>query len=185
MKNKKSMPLYSRVALYGVLTALALIAGYVELLLPINFGIPGIKLGLANIVVVCTLYLLDARAAVMISFVRILLSGLLFGNVFGILYSAAGGLCSLLIMIFAKHVLRFFGVAGVSVLGGIFHNLGQILVAVFVVENIKLVYYLPVLTAAGTLTGLLIGLLGGEIIKRVPGAKSGASHEQNGKSFRS
>lgn len=167
MKNQKSMPLYSKVAWYGVMISLALIVSYVELLIPFHFGIPGIKLGLANIIVICMLYSLGFRAAFLISFVRIILSGILFGNLFSMLYSMAGGMLSLLVMAFSKKQFRFFDVMGISILGGVFHNIGQMVVAVIVVENLKIAFYLPVLIAAGTITGMLIGLLGKEILKRM------------------
>lgn len=168
MKNQKQTPSHNRVAWYGMLVALAMMASYLELFLPINFGIPGIKLGLANIVVVCVLYLMGTGAAFFVSLLRIILSGILFGNVFGILYSLAGGLLSFLVMALAKRYLVIFGIPGVSILGGIFHNIGQVAVAVLVVENLKIAFYLPLLVAAGAVTGAGNGLLSQEMVRRFP-----------------
>lgn len=151
----------------GVLTALAMIASYIEVLLPFSVGIAGIKLGLANIVVVITLYVLGEKEAFLVSFVRIFLMGFLFGNMAGILYSLAGGMLSLIVMIVLFR-LRKFSVSGVSIAGGVSHNIGQLTVAVFIVSNLNLLYYLPVLLCAGTVTGLLIGILAREILRRLP-----------------
>lgn len=154
-------------ALLGMLLALALLCSYVETLIPISFGIPGIKLGLANLVVLLALYRLGAGEALMISAARIFLAGFLFGNLASILYSLAGGLLSFLVMFFLKKILNM-GLLPVSVAGGIFHNLGQVLVAALVVENLNLLYYMSILFFAGTVTGGLIGLVAGELLKRLP-----------------
>ena len=154
-------------ALYGVLIALALIAAYVESLIPFPIPVPGIKLGLANVVVLTVLCLFGPREALAVSVVRIVLSGFLFGNLSAILYSLAGGLLSLLVMVLLRQTGKF-GVPGISVAGGVFHNVGQLLAASLVVENFSLFYYFPVLLAAGVLTGGLIGLVVSEILKRLP-----------------
>lgn len=151
----------------GVLTALAMIASYIEVLLPFSVGIAGIKLGLANIVVVITLYVLGEKEAFLVSFVRIFLMGFLFGNMAGILYSLAGGMLSLAVMLVLFR-LRKFSVSGISIAGGVSHNIGQLSVAVFIVSNLNLMYYLPVLLCAGIVTGLLIGILAREILRRLP-----------------
>ena len=144
MKNK--------VAVFGVFTSLALILSYVELLIPINFGIPGMKLGLANLLVVILLYKGCPRDALLLSVIRILLSGLIFGNMFSIFYSLGGGLLSLAVMVFLKKTGQFT-VAGISIGGGASHNVGQLLVAMFVVQTYQVGYYLPVLLIAGVITG--------------------------------
>ena len=113
---------------FGVFTALALIVSYVEALIPFSFGVPGIKLGLANIVVVAALYMWGGTTALLLSVVRILLSGFLFGNMFAILYSLAGALLSLSVMALLKKSGRF-SVTGVSIAGGVFHNIGQMMAA--------------------------------------------------------
>ena len=157
MKNK--------VAVFGVFTSLALILSYVGLLIPINFGIPGMKLGLANLLVVILLYKGCPRDALLLSVIRILLSGLIFGNMFSIFYSLGGGLLSLAVMVFLKKTGQFT-VAGISIGGGASHNVGQLLVAMFVVQTYQVGYYLPVLLIAGVITGAVIGILSAEVLKR-------------------
>lgn len=155
-----------KLTISALLVALAMILSYVEVLIPFNFGIPGIKLGLANLVVVVALYLLDTRQALMISVVRILLVAFTFGNMASLLYSIAGGLLSFIVMVLVKNI-KGLSTMGVSVAGGISHNIGQIIVAVFVVKNMNLFFYLPVLMIAGIITGFLIGLVAGLIIPSV------------------
>lgn len=157
-----------RIAFLGVFIALALICSYVESLIPFYFGIPGVKLGLTNIVVVIMLYTIGEKEAFVVSMLRIVLAGFLFGNLFSILYSLAGGLLSFLVMYLIKK-FGLLGVVPVSVCGGISHNIGQIVVAAFVVENYNIFYYIPVLLIAGTITGFLIGIVGQEIILRLKG----------------
>ena len=155
-KNKK-------LANMAMLVALAMIFSYVESLIPVNFGVPGMKLGIANLVTVTGLYFLEVPEVLAVSVLRVLLTGFLFGNGMSILYSLAGAVVSLCAMALAKK-MDGFSIVGVSITGGIFHNVGQILVAVAVVENLKLVSYLPVLLIAGTVTGCLIGIIGGRIL---------------------
>ena len=161
MKNKRG-----RVAAFGVFTALALIFSYVELLIPINFGIPGAKLGLANLVIIIVLYKTDWKEALLLSVVRIVLAGFLFGNLFGILYSLAGGILSLAVMALLKRS-GAFSIIGVSMAGGVSHNVGQLIMAMLVVETYAVGYYLPVLLIAGLITGTLIGIAGREMLKRL------------------
>ena len=163
LKKSKFKNKSQKCAVLGMLLAVALLCGYVESLVPFSFGIPGIKLGLANIVVVTTLYLFGAKEAVMISIARILLAGFLFGNISSIIYSLAGGMLSLLIMILLKVIFKL-NILSVSGAGGIFHNLGQLLIAAFIVENMNLLYYMSILFFAGLITGLLIGLVSREIL---------------------
>ncbi|MBC5687870.1 Gx transporter family protein [Mediterraneibacter sp. NSJ-55] len=155
----------NRAAYFGVFTALALIFSYVETLIPIQFGIPGVKLGLANLIIVIMLYKGTVREAFLLSIVRILLSGFLFGNLFSIVYSLAGGVCSLLVMYILKK-RGTFSVIGVSIAGGVFHNIGQLSIAMAVVETVAIGYYLPALLAAGALTGALIGVVSDAVLKR-------------------
>ena len=142
----------------GLLLSVALILSYVESLIPFGFGIPGIKLGLANLAVLLCMYCMGAKEAITINVMRILLAGFLFGNLYSIIYSLAGGAFSFLVMWLAKR-MKFFTISGVSVLGGVCHNLGQILIAAFVVETAGVFYYIPYLLGAGVLTGWLIGLI--------------------------
>ncbi|KXL54107.1 heptaprenyl diphosphate synthase component I [Anaerotignum neopropionicum] len=146
------------VAYYGLFAALAILMGYVEMLIPIPLLVPGMKLGLANVIIVIVLYFMDTRAAFFISLVRVLLSGLLFAGFAGLLYSLAGALFSFCIMVLLKKTDKF-SILGVSVAGGVFHNIGQIIVAALVVENIRLMYYLPFLLFFGVLTGAVIGIV--------------------------
>ncbi|MCD8019149.1 MAG: Gx transporter family protein [Clostridiales bacterium] len=155
-----------KVAFYGMFLALALVAGYVERLIPINLGIPGVKLGLANIVTMVLLYTVGFRAAAGITAARILLSGMLFGSGFAMVYSAAGALLSMIVMVLLKQTKRFSSV-GVSVAGGVFHNIGQILVAMLVLETKALAYYLPVLIISGLAAGVVIGILSGLLTRRL------------------
>ena len=153
----------------GLLTALGLIIGYIEFLIPIPLGIPGVKPGFSNIVIVWALYSLGPWEALMINGMRIFLSGFLFGNFSMILYSLAGAAVSFLCMCLAKKS-GLFSMTGVSMIGGAMHNMGQLLVAMAVLETVSLVYYGPVLLAAGVITGLLIGIVTGEVKKRIPAA---------------
>lgn len=155
------------VALFGVLTALAMLMGYIETLLPISIGVPGVKLGLANLVTVIALYRLGEQEAVLLSLVRVVLVGFTFGNMASLLYSMAGAACSLICMIAAEKS-GWFGEAGVSIFGGISHNIGQLGAAAFVVKTTGVFWYFPVLLMAGTVTGTLIGMLAGEVLKRLP-----------------
>lgn len=158
----------NRTAYFGVFTALTLILSYVEMLIPVNFGIPGVKLGLANLVIVIVLYKTEWKEALLLSVVRVVLAGFLFGNMFSIFYSLAGGMLSLAVMAFLKR-REAFSVIGVSIAGGVSHNIGQLAVAMAVVETYQVGYYLPVLLIAGALTGFVIGILSAEILKRFRG----------------
>ena len=122
----------SRVAYFGVFTALALIFSYVETLIPVNLGIPGVKLGLANLIIVVALYKMRLSEAYLLSVVRVLLAGFIFGNYFSIIYSLAGGLLSLTVMALLKK-WGGFSLQGISIAGGVCHNIGQLVVAMIVV----------------------------------------------------
>ena len=152
-----------KLANMAMLVALAMIFSYVESLMPINFGIPGMKLGVANLVTVTGLYFLELPEVFLVVVMRILLIGFLFGNGMSIIYSLAGGILSFLVMALMKR-LKGFSVAGVSIAGGVSHNIGQIIVASIVVENLKLVYYLPALLIAGTVTGFVMGMISKKLL---------------------
>lgn len=154
-----------QVGMLGLFLALALIFSYVESLIPFYFGVPGMKLGLTNVVVILLLYYYGPKEALLISVMRILLAGFLFGNAFSILYSLAGGLFSWLVMWLMKKTEKFH-VISVSICGGICHNLGQILVAALIVKNYYIFGYFPFLYLGGALTGLLIGMIAREIYLR-------------------
>lgn len=156
----------TKVAYFGVLTALALIFSYVETLIPIQIGIPGVKLGLANLIIVIALYKMGVKEAYVLSVVRIILSGFLFANLFSILYSLAGGLLSLTVMVLLKK-RGDFSILGISAAGGIFHNVGQLLMAMLVLESLSIGYYIGILLVSGVVTGVLIGIVAAEMLKRL------------------
>lgn len=156
----------NRAAYFGVFTALALILSYIESLIPIHFGIPGAKLGLTNLIIVIVLYRTGWRDALLLSVVRIVLSGFIFGNLFAVVYSLAGGILSLAVMALLKKS-GAFSVVGVSLAGGVCHNLGQLTVAMIVVETYQVGYYFPMLLIAGMATGTVIGIAAGEVLRRI------------------
>ena len=158
--------LKNRVAYFGVFTALALIFSYVETLIPFNFGIPGVKLGLAKLIVVIALYKMKLSETYLLSVVRVLLNGFIFGNYFSIIYSLAGGILSLSVMALLKKK-GGFSILGISMAGGVMHNIGQLLIAMLIVETFSVVYYVPVLLISGLLTGFAIGVVSGEMLKRL------------------
>ncbi len=163
MKNKSKT-----VALLGACTAVALVLAYLEAILPPLFpAVPGIKMGLPNIILVFLLYRRGPAFASVVSLLRILLVSLLFGNAMMMLYSLAGGALSMLLM-FLLSRLKWFSAVGVSVAGGVAHNIGQVLMAMLLLETPQLGYYLAVLTVTGTLAGILIGICGALLIKKVP-----------------
>lgn len=172
-----------RVALRGVLVAAAMVLSWVEAQIPAFFAVPGMKLGLTNAVVLTALYLLSSRDAVVINLVRIVLVGFTFGSLFSMLYSLAGGLLSGAAMILLRRTGRF-GPIGVSVAGGISHNVGQILVAMAVLESRYVLYYLPALWLSGLAAGTLIGVLCGVLIRRIPGKRQSADRSGKGASER-
>ncbi len=163
MKNKSIT-----IAFLGVCTALAMILSYIEVILPPLFpAVPGIKMGLANIIIVFLLYRRGPLLAGAVSLVRILLVALLFGNTMSLMYSLAGGVLSFIVMILLRR-LKFLSTVGVSVAGGVFHNVGQILAAMVLLDTNQLAYYLVVLIITGTVSGIFIGLCGATLVKRVP-----------------
>ena len=156
----------ARLASFGVFVALALIFSYIETLIPFQIGIPGVKLGLANLVIVIALYRMTVGEVYLLSGVRVVLTGFLFGNLMSILYSLAGGILSLTVMWGMKRI-RSVSILGVSIAGGVFHNIGQLLAAALMVETYGVFSYLPVLLISGLLTGFVIGLAAGEMLKRI------------------
>lgn len=157
-----------KVAFWGIFLALALILSYVESLIPFYFGVPGMKLGLTNVIVILLMYLIGDRDALGVSVLRVILAGFLFGNGFSVLYSLAGAILSFMVMFLMKRTQKF-NVITVSAAGGISHNLGQIIVAVCVVENYHLFLYFPLLMIGGIITGVLIGVIARELIFRLKG----------------
>ena len=155
-----------KVSLYGILVSLAFIASYIEVLIPFNFHIPGMKLGLANIAVLVALYTGGAKAGITVSIIRIILVGLTFGNPYSAIYGLSGGVLSLVGMIFLKRT-DFFGMVGVSMAGGVVHNLGQLLCAMILLKLPAVFTYLSYLILVGTVTGALIGIIDEEVLKRL------------------
>jgi heptaprenyl diphosphate synthase len=158
-----------KLAYLGLCTAVALILAYVEVLLPPLFtAVPGIKLGLPNIAILFVLYRYGMRYAAAVSFVRMAVVALLFGNPMTFVYSLAGAALSLLVMSLLRR-LDFLSVVGVSVAGGVFHNVGQILMAMLLLGTAELGYYLIVLAITGTISGIFVGLCGAMAVKRISG----------------
>lgn len=154
------------VAKIGILSALALVLSFVEAQIPVFFAVPGMKLGLTNVVVLTALYLLDEKKALIINLVRIVLAFLLFGTAASLLYSLAGGFLSLAVMILLKNS-RKFQIVTVSIAGGISHNIGQIIAAMILLDTSYIAWYLIILWFTGIASGAIIGVLGAEIIKRL------------------
>lgn len=159
-----------------MLSALALVLSFLESLIPFQPGLPGIKLGLANLVIVFALYRMNVHSALLINTVRILLAGLLFSGLFGLLYSAAGAAASLAAMTLLLQINRkreqvgksiLFSIFGVSMTGGVFHNLGQLLVAILFLSSLNLIYYLPVMIISGIVMGLINGMVARLLLQKI------------------
>lgn len=163
--NKEKF-LESDVALYGMFVSVSLVLSYVEAIIPIRLPVPGMKLGLANIVIIWVLYSMGVKAAAIVSIVRVILAGFMFGNVYSMMFSMAGAVLSLVTMFLLRKV-KFFTIIGVSIAGGVMHNAGQILVAVIVLENAKMAYYFPALMISGVVSGIAIGILGGVLYRKI------------------
>ena len=146
-----------KTAYYGIFAGLAIIMGWVEMMIPVPIPVPGVKLGLANVIVVMAMYYFGNKTALGISIIRIIISGLLFSGFSGFLYSMAGAILSFTVMVIAKNILKF-NIYSVSILGGICHNIGQIVVASLVVKT-NLSIYMPILIISGIITGALIGII--------------------------
>ena len=155
-----------RLLLLAMLTAVAMILSYVESLLP-SVGIPGVKMGLANIAVIFALFRFGWKEAAALSLVRVLLVSLLFGSVGAMLYSLAGAVLSLAVMALLRRIDRF-SIVGISVAGGVAHNAGQILMAMLILQTKQLLVYLPVLAVSGIAGGVLTGLAAALLIRRIP-----------------
>ena len=144
------------VAQCGLLTAMMLVLGFIESLLPVAAGVPGIKLGLSNGVLLFALYMMDAPTAFVLMLLKVLLSGLLFGGVSAMMYAMAGGVLSMIGMILLKK-LRF-NLLTVSMIGAVLHNLGQVLLAMIILETDRLIYYMAVLLLVGLACGAVTGI---------------------------
>lgn len=159
MKSKK-------IALLSMTLATALILSYIDNLIPYNFVIPGIKMGLANIAIIFSLYKLGHKEAIIVSLLRVFIMGILFNNGLTFLYSASGAILSLVVMIILKKI-NIFDEYGVCIAGALSHNIGQLVCAYFMLQTNTLIYYLPYLLLSGLLSGFIIGLFSVIVIKRV------------------
>lgn len=155
-----------RVALCGLLLALMLVLGYVESLLPAVSGVPGIKLGLSNGVLIFAVYMLNVPTAFVLMGLKVALSGLLFGGVSAMIYAAAGGVLSLTVMCLLSRVRGLHPVV-VSMAGGVFHNVGQLGMAMLILQTPSLVYYLAVLMLSGLVTGAVTGVAASSVMKHL------------------
>lgn len=155
-----------RVARYALLVALAMVLSWLESLVPASAIAPGMKLGLTNLVVVFVLYRMSARDAAILSLIRVALVSMTFGNAYSFAYSLAGAVLSLAVMAALKQTDKF-SILGVSIAGGVGHNIGQILVAMAVLGTARLAWYLPALLVSGTAAGAAIGAVGGIVTKRI------------------
>ena len=163
----KDISLTKKIAIRAVLIAIALVLSYVESQFSLFLFVPGMKIGLTNIVVLVALYTLSIRDAIIINLIRIIIVGFTFGNMFSLMYSLAGGLLSLMVMIILKQIAHA-SIVTVSIAGGISHNIGQIIVAMIVMETNSIAYYLVVLWISGIVAGIIVGALSTAIINRLP-----------------
>lgn len=155
-----------KIASLSLLIALALIFSYVEAVIPYNPGIPGVKLGVANIVTIIALYTYGNKDAFIVNIVRVFIAGLLFNGIFGACYAMAGAMVSLIGMIILKKT-KLFSVVGVSMAGGVLHNLGQLLVAAFLISDLKIFFYFPVLMFSGIIAGIAVGIASTVVLARL------------------
>jgi len=147
-----------KIAYLGLILSLAIILGYVEMLIPMPFFIPGMKLGLGNLAVLFTLYHFGTKEATVISIMKVLMTTFFFGNFFSLTFSLGGGLVALGIMVLCKK-MGVFSYIGVSMAGGVAHNIGQLMVAAFVLNPEALIHYMPVLLISGLVTGFVLGIV--------------------------
>ena len=164
--SSKSSLRSSFVARVGLLASLALIFSYVEAIIPYSPAVPGIKLGIANVVTVIALYKFSAKDAACVNVVRIVIAGLLFNGLFGMLYSLAGATISMIGMVGLKKS-GLFSVVGVSMAGGVLHNMGQLIVAALLIEDLRIFFYFPVLLFSGIAAGIAIGIAATLVLRSV------------------
>ncbi len=150
----------------AISVSLAMVLSFIESQIPPLVAVPGVKIGLSNIVSVFLLYTLGAPSAVLVALIRVLLSSVLFGNSVSLLYSLSGAALSLLVMVLAKKI-KIFSHVGVSILGGVFHNIGQTLAAMAIMENAALAVYIPPLLISGLVAGIIVGVVAGILVSRL------------------
>lgn len=156
----------SKIAQMGLMIALAFVLSYLESLMPIQLGIPGVKLGLANIVVLIAIVQFGEKEALFLTAARAVLSGITFGSLYSMAYSLSGGMLSVILMSF-MHKMKKFSIIGISVVGGVSHNIGQLIIAMQVLKSLDLKYYSGFLTLCGILTGILTGLICKTVLKNI------------------
>ena len=160
-----------KIAILGVLTSVALVLSYLEAIIPpIYSAVPGIKVGLPNIVIILILYRFGFKQAISVSLMRVFIVALLFGNAMTLAYSLSGAILSLLAMVLFRRIDKFSQV-GVSIIGGVMHNLGQVLVAIVLLHSTLIGYYMLILTFTGTLAGVVVGIAGSLLIRRLEKVK--------------
>lgn len=157
----------ARTAYLGMFIAVAMVLSYLESFIPVNIAVPGVKLGLANLAAIVVMYRMSSGDAWLVSMVRIFLSSLLFGNMAVMMYSIAGAVFSLTVMMICKK-LDLFGLAGVSIAGAVSHNAGQVIVAALLMKSGNIMLYIPVLCISGTIAGVCIGIAGAVLVKNLP-----------------
>ena len=156
-----------RITYTGMFVAIAMVFSYLESMIPVNIAVPGIKLGLANMVTIVVMYRLRISDAWIVSLVRVVLSSLLVGNMTVMVYSMAGAVLSLLVMTLCRKK-DLFGLLGTSILGGVSHNAGQIAMAALLMKSGNIMLYMPVLCISGTIAGVCIGLAGAVLVRKLP-----------------
>ncbi len=161
MKNNISI---KKIALIAIFITLSLILSYVDSLIPINIMVPGIKIGLANLIIIYSLYMLGIKEAIFISIIRVVISSILFGSILTFVYSLTGAIVSLLIMVILKSFTSLT-VITTSIAGGVMHNMTQIIVAIILMNTKEIVYYLPILILTGVISGMMIGIFSTLLIK--------------------
>lgn len=154
------------ITICGLMTALAMIFSYIESLVPIPIPVPGVKLGLANMAIMIVMFTIGTREAVFVDFIRVVLTSMLFGNFNSFIFSISGAVLSIVVMAVLKHTGKFSEV-GISVTGGVMHNIGQIIAAIIIMDTSAIILYLPVLMISGVVTGIVIGIVASIIVKRV------------------
>ncbi|MBQ7327324.1 MAG: Gx transporter family protein [Clostridia bacterium] len=166
MSNNKKQLDTKRLVTLSALIAVAMILSYIESMIPAFVAVPGVKVGLSNIATVFALYALGWPYAIIVSVIRVLLSALLFGNAVSLIYSLSGAALALLSMILLKKLDKLSSV-GISVVGGVCHNIGQVIAACLVMETAAISFYIIPLTISGTIAGIVIGLVAGNLVERV------------------
>lgn len=161
MKEKKTV---KKIAILAIFITLALILSYVDSLIPLAIMVPGIKIGLANVIIILALYTMGEKETILISITRVILSSLLFGTILTCLYSMTGAMFSFIIMLFLKKKTDLATLT-ISIIGAVSHNFGQITMAIFIMNTKEIIYYLPILIITGVISGMLIGIFANVLIQ--------------------